>query len=301
MRVRRMLVQGEQKYARCAMGNKFVLQIGVMVCVLLGIAAPAKAQFWNKKDYHKWSAGQCRKILSNSPWTKNLSFSSVQMLNGAQNTSAAAGSEVSSAEDSENPAGQSGGQFSAPGRQPLMDISYTAQIFSALPVREAQVRLDQIAMHYDRMNAAQKQAFDESAARFLAVQFPKTIVIRVNYSTNVGYWQAALESQWQLENTAKLRNSTYLAVGGKTVPLLSYRFAPVKEHAFFLVFPRTVDGAPLLGPGRKSMTLQIISPQLQFSNTFNNSGSLTAQPPSSSNIVLTFAAKKMKYHGKLAY
>ncbi len=283
------------------MGNKLALQIGLMVCVLVGMAAPAKAQFWNKKDYHKWSAGECREILSDSPWTKNLSFSSVQMLNGAQNTSAAAASEASSAEDPENPAGQSDGQFSAPGRQPLMNISYTAQIFSALPVREAQVRLDQIAMHYDRMNAAQKQAFDESAANFLAVQFSKTIVIRVNYSTNVGYWQAALESQWQLENTAKLRNSTYLAVGGNTVPLLSYRFAPVKEHAFFLVFPRTVNGEPLLGAGRKSLTLQIISPQLQFSNTFDSSGSLTAQPPNSTNIVLTFAVKKMKYHGKLAY
>ena len=300
-RVRRILAPGEWKFARCVMGNKFALQIGMMVCVLVGIAVPAKAQFWNKKDYHKWSANQCRKILSDSPWTKNLSFSSVQMLSGSQNTSAAAGSEVSSAEDPENPAGSSSGQFSAPGRQPLMDISYTAQIFSALPVREAQVRLEQIAMHYDRMNAAQKQAFNQSAARFLGVQFPKTIVIRVSYSTNVGYWQAALESQWQLENTAKLRNSTYLAVGGTTVPLLSYQFAPVKEHAFFLVFPRTVNGEPVLNASRKSLTLQIISPQLQFSNAFDSSGSLVGQPPDSSNIVLTFKVKEMKYYGKLAY
>jgi hypothetical protein len=283
------------------MVNKLALYIGGIVCVLLGIAVPAKAQFWNKKDYHKWSANDCRKILSDSPWTKNQSFSSVQMLSGSQNTSAAAGSAVTSAEDPENPQGTSNGQFSAPGRQPVMDISYTAQIFSALPVREAQVRLDQIAMHYDRMTAAQKQAFDESAARFLAVQFPKTIVIRVNYSTNVGYWQAALESQWQLENTAKLRSSTYLAVGGTTVPLLNYRFAPVKEHAFFLVFPRTVNGEPLLNASRKSLTLQITSAQLQFSNSFDSSGSLTAQPPDVKNIVITFNVKKMAYHGKLAY
>lgn len=285
------------------MRNKFALHVCVMVCVLVGIAVPAKAQFWNKKDYRNWSAGECRKILSNSPWTKKLSFSSMLMLNGAQNTSGAAGPMVSSAQDAEYPGDRSGGPNpSAAVRHPL--ISYTAQIFSALPVREAQVRLDQISMHYGRMNAAQKQSFDESAAKFLAVQFPKTIVIRVNYSTNVRYWQASLESQWQLENAAKLRNSAYLTVGGKTVPLLNYRFAPVKDHAFYLVFPRTVNGEPLLNASRKSMTLQITSPRLQFSNTFNNSANLTSEtapPPNARNIVLTFKVKKMKYHGKLAY
>lgn len=227
----------------------------------------------------------------------------MQMLNGAQNTSAAAGPMVSSAEDAEYPGDRSGGPDpGAEVRHPL--IAYTAQIFSALPVREAQIRLDQISMHYGRMNAAQKQSFDESAAKFLAVQFPNTIVIRVNYSTNVRYWQASLESQWQLENAAKLRNSTYLTVGGKTVPLLNYRFAPVKDHAFFLVFPRTVNGEPLLNASRKSMTLQITSPHLQFSNTFEGSSNLAAEmarPPNVRNIVLTFKVKKMKYHGKLAY
>ena len=111
---------------------------------LFSFSSPARAQFWNKKDYRDWSANECRRILTNSPWTKTYSSSAMQMPSGAE------GSAV-------------------PGRQPLMTIQYTAQFFSALPVREAQVRMGQIQAHYERMTPAQQRAFDANSYQHLTV------------------------------------------------------------------------------------------------------------------------------------
>ncbi len=250
------------------------VRIAAAALLLTSVAAPAKAQFWSKKDYRKWSAGECRKILSDSPWAQTYTFSMVQMPNGATTTA-------------------------IPGRQPLLEVKYTAIFFSALPVREAQVRLGQIDSHYDKMTAEQKKNFDESAARYLAVPFPKDTVILVDYYTNVEYFVSALASTWQLQTTAKLQNSTFLFAGGKTVRLNRYQ-PETKQPQFFLFFPRLVNGEPILGRNAKSLTLQITSPQLQFANTFG-SGNLTAQQPAAQNIIFSFNVRKMLYGGKLAY
>lgn len=256
------------------LSNRAALRITTMAFLLAGIAAPAKAQFWKKKDYQKWSAGECHKILSDSPWAQTYTFSMVQMPNGATQTA-------------------------IPGRQPLLEIEYTAIFFSALPVREAQVRLGQIESHYDKMPPAQKKAFDENAARYLAVPFPTDTVVLVNYSTNVEYLVSPLASAWQLQTTATLENSAFLFADGKTVRLNRYQ-PEMKQPHFFLFFPRQVNGAPTLSDATKSLTLQITSPRLQFSNTFGN-GNLTAQAPSAQNIIFSFNVKKMMFQGKIAY
>lgn len=242
---------------------------------LFSFSSPARAQFWNKKDYRDWSANECRRILTNSPWTKTYSSSAMQMPSGAE------GSAV-------------------PGRQPLMTIQYTAQFFSALPVRQAQVRMGQIQAHYERMTPAQKKAFDANAARYLAVPFPTETIIRVTYSTNIDSARSPLQTYWQLQNTNKLENSAYLVADGKTVKLARYQFAPPQEQSFFLIFPRQVDGKPLLDPSHKSLTLQITNPSIQFTNGFG-SGNTVATPAPAGNILVEFDVKKMVFNGKIAY
>jgi hypothetical protein len=266
------------------------LRLLPVAALLLAFASPAHAQFWKKKDYHHWSARDCQKLLTNSPWVKDRTFSTVQMPNGMQDSQAAAA-----------PQGvPSAGQAATPGRQAMTEIKYTAEFFSALPVRQAMVRLNQIRSHYDKMTPAQKKAFDASAARFLSVKFPKYTVIRVTYSTNVGYWQQALNTLWQFQTTPNLRNSAYLIVDGKTVPLVRYQWTSAKEQAFFLFFPRRAKNEPVLNLTNKSLTLQVTNSVIQFTNA-PGEGNLTASPPPSGNVQMEFKVKKMKFHGKVAY
>jgi hypothetical protein len=231
---------------------------------LLSLSSSARAQFWQKKDFHHWSARDCQIILTNSPWTQSYS---------------------------------------------AVAIRYTAEFFSALPVREAQVRLAQIESHYNRMSKAQKMAFDRNANHYLSVPYPKYTVIRVSYAANVNtYDQATLEEiqrqlqgYWQSMAAPKFRNSVYLSVDGKAVRVAQYKFAPAKEQAFFLFFPRQVNGKPLLGPSRKSVTLQITNPSLDFQNGFSPQQSFEASPSPAGSIQMEFKVKKMEFDGKIAY
>lgn len=231
---------------------------------LLSLTSHARAQFWQKKDYHDWSAQECRKILTNSPWVQRYS---------------------------------------------AVTIGYTAEFFSALPVREAQVRLAQIKSHYNRMSATQKTAFDKRAAHYLSVPYPKYTVIRVSYAptpstagqARLDEIQRELRMYWQSMAAPQFRNSVYLSVDGKAVRVAKYKFAPPQEQAFFLFFPRQVDGKPLLGPTTKSVTLQITNPSLQFSNGLQPRGSVVPTQPTAGAIQMEFKAQKMTFDGKIAY
>lgn len=254
----------------------------------LTLASPAHAQFW-KKSYLHWSASECRQILKNSPWAKSHSFSRSYIPNGVQDTQSAA-MPVTTGVSKPPP----------PGREELAEVTFTAQFFSAMPVREAEVRLQQIQMHYDRMKPAQKKAFDESAARFLGLPYPKYTVVRVSYSTNIPYYLPIIYDYWQTQNTAKLRRMAYLSVKGKTVLPAKYQLSPPQDQSFFLFFPRQVNNEPVLNPEQKSLTLQVTKSTLTFANSFGN-GNPVGEPPPTGYLEFTFDVKKMVFHGKVSY
>lgn len=256
---------------------------------LFSFASPAHAQFWKKKSYLHWSASECRRILTNSPWAQSHSFSKSYMPNGVQDSQTAA-IPVTTGEAKPPP----------PGRQQLAEVTFTAQFFSAMPVREAQVRLKQLQMHYNRMTSAQKKAFDESAARFLGLPYPKYTVVRVSYSTNVQAYLPAIYAYWQKQTTATLRTTAYFSVNGKTVSLAKYHLSPPQDQEFFLFFPRQVNNEPVLDPEQKSLTLVVTNSTITFTNSFGN-GNPVAEPPRAGNLQFSFDVKKMVFHGKVAY
>jgi hypothetical protein len=55
-------------------GQRVLLRIsnGLFLAILVGVGAQAAlgSDFWEKKDYTKWSEKECRKMLTNSPWAK---------------------------------------------------------------------------------------------------------------------------------------------------------------------------------------------------------------------------------------
>lgn len=114
-------------------------------------------------------------------------------------------------------------------------ISYTLQFRSALPVREAQVRSMQFGAHYDKMTKEQRKAFDDSAARFLAVTFPDKIIVAVTFHTNVGDYESQLRNYWASQSLAKLSMTAYLNTKSDRLSLIAYSF---KDGTFQFTFPR---------------------------------------------------------------
>src|SRR5688572_11212653 len=88
--------------------------------LLLVLTASAVAQLWIKKPYTEWNKGDCKKMLTDSPWIGKEG--TVQPLQ-----------QTVSEETAE-----------ASGRESALEIKYVAQLRSALPIRQAVVRQAQL-------------------------------------------------------------------------------------------------------------------------------------------------------------
>lgn len=239
-----------------------------MLLISLALACLAGSQggeFWEKKEFQQWSERECRKLLEDSPWGKNYTLS--QTLIEPLGTSSIAG------------AGDRA-------RESRPEISYQADFRSALPIRQALVRLEQIRVKYDQFQPAQKQAADQRARDFLTVGFPDTVVLRVAYSSNVQSDDRDLARYWQSQTTDTLKNFVFLNAAEK-VPLLRYSVTQGAGREFQVVFPREYHGRPLLGPNDKTLQLEFPHPAIR-----GQAGSL---------VLIAFRVEKMLIQGKVIY
>src|SRR5271169_994117 len=185
----------------------------VLVCLAATLAVAA--DFWAKKPYQNWSADETRNLLEESPWATSYKLGGIQ------------GSVTSG--DTPTNRGYRGEMETDP------SITYILQFRSALPIRQAQVRSSQLSVHYDKMNAEQKAAFDANAGKFLAVTFPDRVIISVTFHTNVQDYDSSLRTYWASQSLAKLSMSVYLNTKTEKLSLMSYSF---KDDTFQFTFPR---------------------------------------------------------------
>lgn len=220
-----------------AMRSKSTL---VLLALALGsIAAGQGGEFWQKKPYRQWSEKECRKLLEDSPWAKN--YTQTQILIESLQTN---GTERA--------------------REARPQIDYQAQFRSALPVRQAVVRLLQINSKYDAMPPEQKQAFDQKAEEFLNKRFPDKVVLHVAYSSNVQADDRELARHWRSQTTETLKNQVFLILpGGDTVQLLGYAVTQGAGREFQFEFPRQHKGRPLIRPDDKTLQLEFPHPSIR--------------------------------------
>jgi hypothetical protein len=212
----------------------------LLACVVLLTAAALSAQpFWVKKKYTAWSKGDVKNMLENSPWTGSYAFNAMVL-------------ETLQTSTPDSRARES---------QPW--IRYDVQIHSALPIRQALVRQEQLALKYDQLPPEKRELFDQDSAKYLGAAFPETVLIHVRYSTNVQGLDRDLALHWQTRNPAELLTNVFLITpGGKRVSPSRLTVAKGGERSFDLVFPRNVDGTPLLDPPTGSLRLEFPHPRI---------------------------------------
>jgi hypothetical protein len=219
--------------------RKGIATLFLPVLLLCGVSAIYGKDFWESKDYKKWSDKDCRKMLENSPWAKKYEITNVDV-NSADATTTDGGTPY---------------------------IKYSIQIRSALPIRQAIVRQTQIANKYDDMSAEQREAFDKQTDSFLNADFSNMVVFSVTYETNHRNVDQTLARHWQTETIEMLHNSVYLS-SSKSVRVqpAQYTAAGGAQRSFQFVFPRTEDGKELVGPDDKELILEFPYPAVgQFS------------------------------------
>src|SRR5215204_6595253 len=129
-------------------------QICVLVFALV-VALPTFGQKYLQKPFTEWNKDEASKVLTDFPWANE--YQSERGLDAnAQLRQAREQADT-------NISGSNRGNLGAQGVPPPIVI----RLFSAMPVRQAFVRLQQIEVGYDKMNKDDKAKFDASKASFL--------------------------------------------------------------------------------------------------------------------------------------
>jgi hypothetical protein len=259
-------------------------RVAALALAALLLPVPGSAQgFWAKKPFDQWSKNDCKKMLEDSPWA--LTESSVNVV---FETVAGTGGGGGSLNEASRRANEDI-RTEATGREANTEVRYTARLLSALPVRQALVRQQQLEQKYDSMTPEQKQKFDQQAQAFLQQQFPEHIVVLVAFSSNVVTRDRQMATYWQQQRLETVRENFQITGSAKRI-VRPVAFTPPSPGAnqMQLVFPRTVDGEPLVGPEDNSLVLEFTPPPV-------------GNETSAKKIKLEFKVKKMLLDGKLVY
>ncbi len=233
-----------------------------LLTLCVGAAAAFAQGFWDKKEWRSWSKEECRKMQEDSPWAQKWYRTHVAQDRFGQPTKGDA-------------------------RETEQQIFYIIQLRSALPVRQAFIR-DVLIRDYDKMGADQKKNFDASAEAFLARKYDDVIVVHVLYGTNVQNDERELMKFWQGYPEGKVPEEAYLSTStGKRVAPIKYVSAKGGGLEFELIFPRHMNGEPIITPDVKSISVEFQHPNIG--------------PEGTARVFQDFKTEKMTVNGTVVY
>jgi hypothetical protein len=165
--------------------------------------------------------------------------------------------------------------------------SYRVQLRSALPIRQALVRQMQIEQGYDRISPEKRQAFEKRAAERWPASAADTITLWIYGSDMSRYW---------LKQTTELLRNNVKLIPSKSpkIPLLRYEIlsSGATTTEFQFIFPRQLNGKPVLVTGDSYMLLEFLCPDTLDSEPF---GERTAWQ------LIEFKLNKMMVNGEVMY
>jgi hypothetical protein len=208
----------------------------VGLCLLAAVGARAQG-FWQKKPYQEWSESECHKLLRDSPWANSYTLGQALFQTVKE-------------------------ESTVPGRDTSPQITYLAQIWSARPVREAMVRQQRLDPKYKQLSAEQKKQLEEKSAKFIETEFSDTVVVQVFYSSTSQSYDRELSQYWQKQSEDSLRQTTYLIGAPGRVSPMHAQVAPGAAREMQFIFPRVVNGQPLVGPKDKELSLELAHPTI---------------------------------------
>jgi hypothetical protein len=210
-------------------------------CFVLSLFATA-ANLSGEQLAQKWSLTKAVEILNSSAWARHETFTRV--IGGV-------GSGVS-------------------GEKEIFNTFYV-RFLSAKPIREALARIQQLQFGYDRLNPEEKTRFDLLTQPGLQLDVERWIVVAVGFRSNDPNEESTVRRFFQKETAETLKNKAFLSTDQfSQVPLLAY-FPPREEGVGAkFVFPRTMDGAPIVTKSAQKIAFELLevpgaSPRLRAS------------------------------------
>lgn len=229
------------------------LILSFLIFGICGVVASATAIQERRPAYERWTSQQVTKILNDSAWAKTQTVRIAprrQVRTVAGQVSAGPGAGAVPTD----------GTAALGGAEQAFDYNFTLRLRSALPVRQAIVRLVQLDAKYDEMTPEQKRVLDAQTKELL--QCPECVD---NYVVSVGFGSqnapgVNLIYDWfRGHSLASLTGYVYLQNDRGERRELS-GFIPPRvpgDEAFFLFPRRDSDGKLLLTPANKRLLFRM--------------------------------------------
>jgi len=137
--------------------------------------------------------------------------------------------------------------------------TFYIRFLSARPIREAYARIQQINHGYDKMPAEERRRFEEAQGRNLDMDVSRWIVVSVSYRSNDPNEESSLRRFFQSETVKTLKNKAYLSTPDYPQLEIIQYFPPREESVGAkFVFPREVNGVPVISKDCENITLELL-------------------------------------------
>jgi hypothetical protein len=236
---------------------KLILATSLVLLAAAFVVAKEKESY-DGTPFQQWAQSAVSKMLSNSPW--------------AQQWGTGEAFQTMGQDSSQTVQGQTEAQN-----------TFTVRLFSSLAIRQAFVRATEITNGYDSMPPDGKKDFDSKVNGLLSADVSQEVVLAVTFKSNMPETTRDIQRFFGTATAATLNQSAYLYGPRGRIDLLKY-FPPSNEVSFArFIFPRMVNGQPLLQPGDKQLRFEVYI------------------PPIDQVLKVGFDPRKMMFQGKLDY
>lgn len=206
--------------------------IFVVFLAALPALAALRDQSPLKRDFRSWTRNEAVWMLNESPWARRETFT--RLIGGI-------GSGVR-------------------GEKEILS-TYFVRFLSARPIREAFVRIQQIQSGYSQMEAGQKRRFDRLTKAGLSLDVSSWIVVAVAFRSNDSDQEIRFRRSMQAQTLETLKNTTSLSTR-RFPELQPVAYFPPREDSVGakFVFPRQLDGSPVVSPQDDEITFEMRAP-----------------------------------------
>jgi len=223
--------------------------------IAICVATVCAQEVWTAKSFSQWSKTEAESVLNNSPWASKQELR-IQFDKHAQKA-AGSYSGVSSAS-----AAQAQTEVSS---DVPVDFQFTLRLRSALPVRQAMVRLKQLNTDLEKLSQKDLASFDAQVKGLLECPAcADNYVVTLSSKSSNSPGADAVYATFKGGRIADLQRFVYIAnERGEQRSLVHFVApkAPGDEAIFF--FPRLDDkGAPLLTPANKDLLINLSDKQV---------------------------------------
>lgn len=184
------------------------------------------ADFWEEKPFREWGKKDVQKMLSDSPWARVQQF-----------------------------AGQSADRSAGNAGEREIVNSFQVRFLTSLPIRQGMVRFQQLGRNYDEMNEQEQAALDQQFAGLLNARFEAQVIVEMQFTSNDRSAAMDVFRDLSTKTVDTIKQDVFLVTDKHgRVALTGYQ--PNQTGQVRFVFPRTIDGQPIVGADDKDLAFQ---------------------------------------------